>query len=79
MLSSGDALHARFVKEKLLGVGFTGEVWSAKDLSCNGAVVAVKTLSRELYEQHRLSFPPSEVSLVASLCHKNVILVIEVV
>jgi serine/threonine protein kinase len=79
MLSTGDAPPARFVKEKLLGVGFTGEVWSARDLCSNGTVIAVKTLSRELYDRHRLSFPPQEVAIAASLVHENVVRVLEVI
>jgi serine/threonine protein kinase len=72
-------LPARFVKDKLLGTGFTGEVWSAKDLRANGALVAVKTLSRKLYEQHKLSFPPLEVSIAASLVHESIVHLLEVV
>jgi serine/threonine protein kinase len=78
MLSAGDAFPTRFVREKLLGTGFTGEVWSARDLR-NGALVAVKTLSRKLYEHHKLAFPPQEVVIAASMVHENIVRVLEVV
>ncbi len=79
MLSARGDLPACFLKEKLLGLGFTGEVWSARNLSKNGAVIAIKTLSRELYAQHKLPFPPQEVIVATMLTHENIVRVLEVV
>jgi 5'-AMP-activated protein kinase catalytic alpha subunit len=65
-------LPPRFKKGAALGSGFCGVVWAAKDRSNGGRAVAVKSLPRSVYERHRLSYPPLEVSLAVELSHENV-------
>jgi serine/threonine protein kinase len=80
MIAGKGNLPARFVKQGLLGSGFTGDVWSVlDDRKPDMGRIAVKTLSRDLYEQHGLSFPPTEVSIAAALHHESIVRVIEVV
>ncbi len=71
-------LPPRFEKGLALGSGFTGQVWSAKDLAKGGGVVAIKVLSKSLYERHKLPYPPLEVSVAVHLCHENLVRVLEV-
>jgi 5'-AMP-activated protein kinase catalytic alpha subunit len=71
--ASEAVLPPRFEKGVALGSGFCGVVWSAKDRSNGGRVVAVKSLPRSVYERHRLLYPPLEVSLAAELSHENVV------
>jgi MAP/microtubule affinity-regulating kinase len=79
MIAGKGNLPARFVKQGLLGSGFTGDVWLVLDYhKPELGRVAVKTLSRDLYELHGLSFPPAEVSIAAALYHESVVRVIEV-
>ncbi len=70
---------SRLFKQTKLGIGFTGDVWAARDLLHDGEMVAVKTLSRKLYEKHALSFPPLEVELGRELAHPNIVRVLDVI
>ena len=40
--------------------------------------MAIKTLSRELYEQHSLQYPPSEIELARPLIHPHIVRILEV-
>jgi serine/threonine protein kinase len=71
------AFPQRFQKDHVVGNGFTGQVWAVKDHNNHGNVVAVKTISRQLYESHNLSFPPLEASM-AQLSHENIVRLLEV-
>jgi serine/threonine protein kinase len=77
MMEDDPPFPSRFFKQKKLGSGFTGDVWSAKDQEHAGRLVAVKTLDRRLYAKHRLAFPPLEASLGKSLNHPNVARLLE--
>jgi serine/threonine protein kinase len=77
MMEDDPPFPSRFSKQKKLGSGFTGDVWSAKDQEHGGRMVAVKTLDRRLYAKHRLAFPPLEASLGKTLNHPNVARLLE--
>jgi serine/threonine protein kinase len=79
MESKQYAFPLRYQKDRCVGNGFTGQVWIAKDLKNNGDLVAIKTLSRQLYEKHTMKFPPFEVSLIALLSHENIVRLLEVI
>src|SRR5262245_8798937 len=69
-------LPARFDKREALGLGLCGTVWAAVDRQC-GALVAIKSLPRALFEERRLAYPPLEASL--ALRHAHVVQVLQVV
>jgi 5'-AMP-activated protein kinase catalytic alpha subunit len=64
---------AHFEKGATLGSGFSGQVWAARDLSRGGRLVAIKVLSKSLYEAHDLSYPPLEPAIAKQLSHENVV------
>ncbi len=79
---SGPGIHElpqRFTVHEALGEGFTGRVWRASDALRGGQSVAVKTLSRGLYEKHGLPFPPQETALLRESAHPNVVALLDVV
>jgi serine/threonine protein kinase len=66
----------RYVAVGLLGTGFAGDVWSARSEDSACGTVAIKTVCRELYLKHDLSFPPNEIAFLTELScpgHPNVV------
>jgi serine/threonine protein kinase len=69
---------SHFLKIASVGVGFCGEVWSARDMKKN-KVVAIKTLRRKLHSEHGLLYPPLEVQIAPTLLDPQTVAVLEVI